>query len=224
MEPSIVLIHSPFVGPATWRSTALALERAGRRVQVPSMLGVAVSPAPYWPAGVAAVTSSVLDERAVVLVPHSNAGLYVPALVEALGDRVRGVVFVDARLPGAGQLTTPDFLAGLATVDGLLPPWTEWWDEADVAPLFPNADVRALVEAEQPRMPLAYYGNPPPAPEGWSELPCGYIWFGPPYDDEAARAADLGWPTMHVPGTHLQMLSDPSGVAAAVLQFAGEWC
>ena len=219
-----MLIHSPFVGPATWRSTAHALERRGRRVHVPSMLAVATSQAPFWPAGVAAITGSVAADEVVVLVPHSNAGLYIPAVLDALGDRVRGSVFVDAALPGTGHLTTPDFLAGLATVDGLLPPWTSWWGEDDVAPLFPDPDVRAMVEAEQPRMPLSYYKNPPPAPVGWSaETRCGYIWFGEPYDGEASRAAELGWPTRRVPGTHLHMLADPDGVASAVLHIAGDW-
>lgn len=224
MDPSLVLVHSPFVGPASWGSTAHALRSRGRRVHVPSMLAVAASRPPYWPVGVAAIADAVSAGEQVVLVPHSNAGLYVPAVVEALGDQIRGVVFVDAALPGTGQLTTPDFLAGLATVDGLLPPWTSWWDEQDVAPLFPDPAVRAVVEAEQPRMPLAYYGNPPPAPAGWAtETRCGYIWFGEPYDAEAAQAAELGWPTTHVPGTHLHMLTDPDGVAAAVLQIAADW-
>lgn len=219
-----MLIHSPFVGPATWRSTAAALERRGRRVHVPSMLEVARGEPPYWPAGVAAIAGAVNDGEPVVLVPHSNAGLFVPAVISALGEQVRGAVFVDAALPGTGHLTTPDFLAGLATVDGLLPPWTSWWDEDDVAALFPDAEVRATVEAEQPRMPLAYYGNPPPAPVGWAAATrCGYLWFGEPYDSEAAQAAELAWPTKRVAGTHLHMLADPDGVAAAVLEIADGW-
>ena len=223
MEPSLVLIHSPFLGPATWQSTARALAGDGRQVQVPSMLAVARSAPPYWPAGVDAITRSVADDEPVVLVPHSNAGLFVPAVVDALGDQVRGVVFVDAALPGAGHHTTSDFLSRLATADGLLPPWTSWWDDADVAEVFPNADVRAEVEAEQPRMPLAYYDHLPPAPPGWATPPCGYLWFGTPYDKGAAQAADFGWPTAHLPGNHLHMLADPDAVAAAVLQLAGDW-
>lgn len=220
--PSLVLIHSPFLGPATWQSTARALMGGGRRVEVPSLLGVARSAPPYWPAGVDAIVRSAGDEP-VVLVPHSNAGLYVPPVIEALGDQVRGVVFVDAALPGAGHHTTPDFLRRLATVDGMLPPWTAWWDDADVAEVFPNAEVRAEVEAEQPRMPLAYYDHLPPAPNGWNTRPCGYIWFGTPYDKGAAQAAAYGWPTAHVPGNHLHMLADPDAVASAVLQMGGDW-
>jgi pimeloyl-ACP methyl ester carboxylesterase len=222
MEPSLLLIHSPFLGPATWQPTARTLEGKGRLAHVPSLLAVAQSAAPYWPAGVDSIVRSASDEP-VVLVAHSNAGLYVPAVVDALGKQVRGVVFVDAALPGAGHYTTPDFLRRLASSDGLLPPWTSWWDEADVAALFPDARMRAEVEAEQPRMPLAYYDHLPPAPPDWTVPLAGYIWFGEPYDKGSAQADLRGWPTIHLPGRHLHMLTDPDAVAAAVLDMAGDW-
>lgn len=222
MEPSLILVHSPFLGPATWRSTARELEGMGRRVRVPSMAAVASSPPPYWPPGVDSIIRSAAGEP-VVLVAHSNAGLYEPAVVERLGDQVRGVVFVDAALPGAGHHTTPGFLQRLAIVDGLLPPWTSWWPEADVARLFPDAQVQAEVEAEQPRMPLAYYDYLPPAPAGWDTPPCGYVWFGEPYDEGARQAALLGWPTEQLPGGHLLMLRDPKAVATAVQSMTADW-
>jgi pimeloyl-ACP methyl ester carboxylesterase len=186
------------------------------------MRAVAESDPPYWPAGVDAIVRSAVDEP-VVLVPHSNAGLYVPAVVEALGEQVRGVVFVDAAVPDTGHFTPSDFLKTLPIVDGLLPPWTSWWDENDIAPLFPDTRVRAQVEAEQPRLPLAYYDHLPPAPDGWTAPFVGYIWFGIPYDKGAAKAALRGWPTVHLPGNHLQMLTDPDAVAAGVLEMAGGW-
>jgi pimeloyl-ACP methyl ester carboxylesterase len=222
MGPSLILIHSPFLGPATWQSTARALHRMERSVRVPSLLAVARGAPPFWPAGVDSIIRSAGDD-AVVLVPHSNAGLYVPAVMDALGERVRGVVFVDAALPGAGHYTTPDFLRQLATVDGLLPPWTSWWAEADVDAVFPDAHARAEVEAEQPRMPLAYYDHLPPAPHEWTTPSAGYIWFGPPYDKGAAQAALRGWPTLHLPGNHLHMLTDPNAVAATVVDMASDW-
>lgn len=222
MTPSLVLIHSPFLGPAMWRATAGVLEDMGRGVLVPSLAGVAAGPPPFWPAGVEAIVRSAGDHP-VVLVPHSNAGLYVPAVVARLGDQVRGAVFVDAALPGAGHHTTPEFLRRLATEDGRLPPWTSWWDDADVAELFPDAEVRAAVEAEQPRMPLAYYEHLPPAPEGWATAPCAYLWFGRPYDQGAAQAAASGWPTVHLPGGHLHMLAEPHAVAEAIVRISHEW-
>jgi hypothetical protein len=96
-----VLISSPFPGPAVWEPVAVAL-RDGFGV-------TAVTPAPPVPAAAdPAVVLAALRDRLpkrddLVLVPHSNAGLYVPALVSA--RPVRGVVFVDAVLPpAAGEM------------------------------------------------------------------------------------------------------------------------
>jgi pimeloyl-ACP methyl ester carboxylesterase len=222
MQPSVVLIHSPFLGPETWRSTGRAMTARGRDVRVPSLLAVARSSPPFWPAGVEAIVRAAGDGP-VVLVPHSNAGLYVPAVVDALGEQVRGVVFVDAALPSRGHYTPPEFLRRLPVTDGLLPSWTSWWDEADVAALFPDPAMRAAVESEQPRMPSAYYDHLPPIPSSWPIRNGGYLWFGRPYDAGLAEAESYGWPTAHVPGTHLHMLADPQGVADAVLEMAARW-
>lgn len=219
MNPTFTLIPSPLLGPATWQPTARALERLGRQVRVPSLRGVASAAPPYWPAGVDAIVQAAGDEP-VVLVPHSNSGLYVPAVIEVLGDQVRGVVFVDAALPAAGFFAQRDFLATLVEADGFLPPWTQWWDESDVAELFGDSAVRARVEAEQPRMPLGYYDHLPPAPQGWDRRPCAYLWFAEPYDMNAQRATASAWPTMHLPGKHLHLVVDPEAVATAVLELA----
>jgi pimeloyl-ACP methyl ester carboxylesterase len=219
VEPTIVLIPSPLLGPATWARTARALERRGRRVRVPDLQCVSCAAPPYWPAGVDAIVDAAGGDQ-VVLVPHSNSGLYMPAVVDVLGDQVDGVVFVDAALPGAGYYAQRDFLNTLVSADGLLPPWTSWWEQADVAALFPDSDVRSRVEAEQARMPLGYYDHLPPAPDGWDRPPCAFIWFAEPYDTGADRAAAHGWPTRRVPGNHLHMLFQPDAVAAAVLELA----
>lgn len=215
-----MLIPSPLLGPATWEPTARALERRGQRAQVPSLRCVSRGAPPYWPKGVDAIVRAAGGEP-VVLVPHSNSGLNVPAVIDALGDQVRDVVFVDAALPGAGNYAQPDFLNTLVGADGLLPPWTSWWEESDVAGLFPDAEVRAHVEAEQARMPLACYDHLPPAPNGWERPRCAYIWFAEPYDTGAERASARGWPTRHIPGNHLHTLVDPNAVAAAVLEMTG---
>ncbi|HZZ96223.1 MAG TPA: hypothetical protein VFE19_04390 [Jatrophihabitantaceae bacterium] len=214
-----MLIPSPLLGPASWEPTAQASAIRGWPARVPNLQGVSRAAAPYWPAGVDAIVRAAADEP-VVLVPHSNSGLYMPAVIDALGDQVRGVVFVDAALPGAGYFAQREFLNSLVDADGLLPPWTSWWDGSDVAQLFPNAEVQARVEAEQARMPLAYYDHVPPAPDGWDRPPCAYIWFAEPYDTGAQRASTRGWPTKHVPGNHLHMLVDPDAVADAVLEMA----
>ncbi len=216
-----MLIPSPLLGPATWESTARVLTQRGRQVAVASLVDVATSAEPYWPAGVDAIVRSAGDGP-VALVAHSNAGLFVAAVVDELGDRVQSVVFVDAALPGTGAVAPREFLTRLADADGVLPPWTTWWGEADVAELFPSAEVRTMVEAEQPRLPLAYYDNLPPAPDGWDRPRCAYLWFGEPYDTAAQLAAARGWTTRHLPGNHLHMLTDPEGVAGAVLDLLAQ--
>jgi pimeloyl-ACP methyl ester carboxylesterase len=221
VEPTIVLIPSPLLGPATWEPAARALERLGRSVRVPSLECVSRSAPPYWPAGVDAIVRSMGGEPAV-LVPHSNSGLYIPAVIDAVGDLVRCVVFVDAALPGAGFYAQRDFLNTLAGADGHLPVWTSWWDESDVAELFPDRAVQVRVEAEQAHMPLAYYDHLPPVPDGWQRTPCGVIWFAEPYDSGAERASAYGWPTKHIPGRHLHLLVDPDAVAAAILEMVGD--
>jgi hypothetical protein len=231
MQPAWVLVHSPSVGPRTWAPIAERLQARGYDSVVPSLLDVAQAGPPFWRRVVEDVNSALgeLDPtRPVFLVVHSNAGLFVPVLVSEATRPVHGCLFVDAALPaasGATPVVPPellDVLRGLSDDAGLLPPWTQWWDEDDVAPLFPDADTRRAVTAEEPRLPLAYYDRAVPAPAGWDAVPCGYLFFGPPYDGLAFEAAERGWPVRQVPGLHLHQLVDPDGVTDALLDLAGQ--
>lgn len=221
-------MHSPSVGPATWDSVAQRLRELGHEVVVPSLLTVGVGPPPYWPRVAAAVADALpgtLGERSVTLVGHSNAGCYMPVIADRLGDRVAGCVFVDAALPplsGATPVAPPELLSFLESiaVEGVLPQWTEWWDEADVAPMFPNAEVRRVVSAEQPRLPIEYYRQEIPVPETWPGMRGAYLAFGDAYDAEVAQAETWGWPTARMAGAHLHQLVDPDGVAQRIAELA----
>lgn len=103
----------------------------------------------------------------------------------------------------------------------MLPPWTQWWDEEDVAPMFPDPRTRVEVSAEQPRLPLQYYEQSIPVPAGWDAVPCGYLFFGPPYDELAADAHERGWFVRQVPGLHLHQLVDPDGITDTLIEMAG---
>ena len=223
MDPAFVLVHSPSVGPATWKPVA---ERLPGTVVVPSLLDVADAPPPFWPRVVELVAKAVAELPAgqpVVLVAHSNAGLFVPVIVDASPRPVAGCVFVDAALPartGATPVAPVDlirFLESKAGDDGRLPPWTAWWDEADVAPMFPDPSTRAVVEAEQPRLPLSYYRQLVPVAPHWDRRPCAYLLFGPPYDEAAAEARARGWDVTEIPGKHLHEIVDPDAVTAYLL-------
>src|SRR5690349_4488727 len=231
MDAVFVLVHSPSVGPGTWQPVADELRARGATVVVPSLAGVGAAGPPFWPRVVEVVGAAVAGlpaERSVVLVAHSNAGLFVPVVAAAATRPVVGCLFVDAALP-ARHGTTPvataedvAFLRGKA-VDGLLPPWTTWFDDAEVAPMFPDAATRAAVEAEEPRLPLSYYEQRIPVPEGWDAQPCGYLLFGPPYEQVANEAAARGWAVERLPGRHLHQLVDPGGVAERIAGMARTW-
>jgi len=228
MQPVFVLVHSPSVGPLTWEPVAARLAARGHESVVPSLLDVADAGPPFWPRvadDVAAAMSRLDRDRQVLLVAHSNAGLFVPVLVKHAVRSVGGCLFVDAALPALAESTQVvpadllDFLRGKVT-NGRLPPWTEWWDEQDVAPLFPDPQTRAAVTAEQPRLPLAYYEQAVPVPVGWDSQPCGYLLFGPPYDEVAADARSRGWLVEELPGQHLHQIVDPDSVADRLITMA----
>ncbi|MFI6326421.1 alpha/beta fold hydrolase [Nonomuraea sp. NPDC050556] len=208
MNATFVLLHSPLVGPSTWAPVAALLSGA----VVPDLR----TAPPYWPQVVSAAVRQAPSAGALVLVAHSNAGLLVPAIANALGGRVRGCVFVDAHVPprsGSVPATDPahlPFLRSLAGPDDVLPRWTDWWDPSTMR-LPPE------VVAEQPRLPLDYFTQRIPVPAGWDRVACRYVWFSPPYEPVAKEAEARGWPVTHLPGHHLQQLDDPSAVAREVV-------
>lgn len=230
MEPVFVLVHSVALGPSSWGPVAGELAAAGYQVRVPSLVPAVAGKGepPFWPAIVEAVRedlSRVPAVRAVVLVAHSNAGRVLPVIRSGLDHPVSGSVFVDAALPArAGQTpaTPPELLESLRAkaVNGRLPRWTDWWDEADIAPLFPDPVTRQTIISEQPGLPLAYYEQAIPVPDGWDDHPCSYLRFSSAYETEAAEARERGWRVSHLPGEHLHQLIDPSGTARHLITLA----
>ncbi len=141
MDVAFVLVHSPSVGPLTWAPIAERMEASGIRVIVPTLVGVADASAPFWRPVVRAVRDAIEQipqGQPIVLVAHSNAGLFVPVIVDASPRRVAGCLFADAALPsptGSTPVASTELLDFLRpkVADGRLPQWTEWWDESDVA-------------------------------------------------------------------------------------------
>jgi hypothetical protein len=212
---SLLLLPSPLVGTATWAPVAATLRGAGHDVVV------AHPDSPLRPAAALERYVAAAPDGPVVLVPHSNAGLYVPALAERLD--VAATVFVDAALAGAGPDTAMapqamlEMLRGLTDPDGMLPPWSRWWPADSLEGLFPDDATRTAVEQQQPRLPLSYFTARLPVPAGWADRPAAYLAFGDTYADEVAFARQRGWPVQVLPGRHLHLLHDPDAVATAIL-------
>lgn len=220
MAATIALLPSPLLGPAAWEPVAQVLRAEGRAVLAVDLPTRITRPADI----LAAFTEALAKDDAPLLVPHSNAGLFAPAVAETVD--ALGTVFVDAALPpttGATRLAPPRllrFLDGLADEQGMLPPWTLWWEEDDVRRLFPSAWWRRRVETTQHRLPLSYFESTLSVPDGWTALPSAYLAFGETYAEETARARSHGWPTEVVAGRHLHMLNDPEAVAHSIVRLA----
>ncbi|CAN5885445.1 hypothetical protein BH24ACT15_BH24ACT15_38200 [soil metagenome] len=210
MNQVIALLPSPLLGPAVWTPVERCFRDAGREVIGMDYLG----DPPRSPRDVSeAFETGVPHNRHVILLPHSNAGLYVPQLIAQ--RQIVATVFIDAGLPpaaGTVPLAPPglvDHLATLADDEGILPPWTQWFDEQEVAPLFPDAATRAKVEAEQHRLPLTYFQSMMDVPGGWIDHPAAYLGFGDTYAQEQQQANQWNWPVEVIGGHHLHMLVDP---------------
>lgn len=215
---SVLVLPSPLVGAGAYAGLVDALSARGHPARVAPVPDGVRSGAEVLAAFRRARGAEVLD----LVLAHSNAGLVAPAVADGIP-----VVFVDAALPATRGRSpmAPTSLTGhlgtLAGPDGLLPPWTEWWNEEDLAPLFPDAATRRSVEAGEPRLPLAYFGTSVPVPPGWERGPNAYLAFGATYAAELARARALGWPLRVLDDAlHLHHLHDPGSVAAEVIALA----
>ena len=217
----VVLLPSPLLGHAAWLPFAGALRRRGwvtRVCDLPDVIERPEDVRDHW-------LESLAPDAPTILVPHSNAGHYVPALWRH--RRVVAAVFVDAALPPEAGVTTMvppgllEILEQMADAGGRLPPWTQWWDAAELADVLPDR-VRQDVEPHQPRLPLAYFRASLEVPTGWHRLSGAYLGFRDTYAEERDRAARWGWSIGRLDGGHLHHLVDPEGVAAVVSRMLEE--
>jgi hypothetical protein len=218
VTPTLLLVHSPVVGPTTWAPVADALQSNGFRCELPDMTAMAGAGPPYH-SKFAAVAAAAVKEAAgpVVLVGHSGAGPLLPAIADLVGDRARGAVFVDALLPHPGRSwfdTAPPSLRGQLlgiASDGVLPPWHQWFPPGVIDELVPDPALRREFFAEIPRLPVAYFEEPAPTT---SDLrACALLRLSAAYDDAADEAERRGWWVARRDWDHLRMLTDPEAVA-----------
>jgi hypothetical protein len=216
---AFVLVHSPVTGPSTWRWVAADLVAHGHRVFVPEVSAIST-----WPEFADAVAAQARQLSDAVLVGHSGAGPLLPQIAARID--AGPLIFVDADIPpetGRASLMPAEILAELRTkaVDGLLPPWSQWFGPAAMAELVPDAERRAAMAAELPRLPLAYFETTVPVPAGWTAAGGGYVLLSAEaYGAQAARAVARGWPVVRLPGGHLDVATRPEPIAAAIVEIA----
>lgn len=213
-DETIVLLHSPLVGPTSWSWVARHLSSEGNDVVVPD-----ITAADSFSAAVT-LAQQQLPAGRLALVGHSGAGLLLPFLGQ--GRSVR-YVFADAQVPslsGTVRMSDPEFRAFLETLaddDGWLPPWHRWWDKKVVDAMIPDAQTRRAAVADIPRLPLAYFDHVAEAPDGWADAFCSYLLFSDAYGSVADDAAARGWPVQRLAGTHLELVTAPDQVAESIL-------
>jgi pimeloyl-ACP methyl ester carboxylesterase len=171
-----MLVHSPLVGPATWRWVAEALRSSGHDVAVPDLREAAISGAPR---AVVRAALQLTAEVPTILVGHSGAGFFLPSIAAGFDSPVRRLVFVDAGVPPCeGEATTSvEFLEQIRALaaDGTLPKWSTWWGEGVMENLVPDRARRAEIEVEMPEVPIAFFETPTPLPVGWCEGPSAFL-------------------------------------------------
>jgi GNAT superfamily N-acetyltransferase len=231
MPKTVVLIHSPLVGPLTWAPVAEELGRRGAPAVVPSLRPALAGGADFCRGiaqCVAAAVARAGPAETLVLVGHSAAGAFLPAIRAALPQRVAAYVFVDARLPQKDasllDASQPDFAQSLRAMahDGQLPPWSEWFGPDAMREVVPDDALRQQFLGELGPVPLRLFEEPIPVFAGWPDAPCGYLSLSGAYEPEVEQARAAGWPTARLEGEHLHMLVDPPAVAGAILDLVAQ--
>ena len=227
MAARLLLVHSPLVGCATWDLVAADLAGGGYELGVPDLTGTVMAGPPYCLRQAQVIARSASGQPAI-LIGHSGAGPLL-GLAGGIIGQVLGYIFVDAGLPMPGQAwmeTVPpdlaDQLREMADARGWLPPWSQWWGDEALAELVPDPAVRRHFAAGCPRLPLAMFEEiHPPAPQ-WPDAPAAYLQLSEAYEDQAAKARELGWPVIEQMSHHLAVLTEPGRVAGSLRELIGQ--
>ncbi|MEU4803439.1 hypothetical protein [Actinosynnema sp. NPDC023587] len=223
-----VLVHSPYLGPASLRPLADELDALGRPVLLLDVR-VTVNAAPVHQrliGGFADAVEDSLVEGELVLVGHSGAGPLLPAFADALETPVTGLVFLDADLPAPGRSwrddAPDDRMAHLKSISrgGLMPRWDRWYAPEELSAMVPDVRLLEEIVGEEPEVPLAFLKEPRPT-VAWTG-PCGYLRLSDAYRRPFATARDLGWPVRELDSHHLAAASEPASVAGPLAELVAE--
>jgi hypothetical protein len=226
MDKDIIyaLIHSPLVGPLTWKLVAEQMQQRNLDVVVPTLVDQAGSTQPFWKQHAESALAHLPKGQPVTLVGHSGAGPLLPAIGEALANPVHAYVFVDASIPrdGASRLD-------LMKAEGM--EWAEQfqqelerggrypnWDFDDLREVIPDESLRKGMVAEIRPRGLSFFAEPIPVFDTWPEAPCVYIRLSAPYDRPAEQAQQFGWRTYDLEAGHFHMLVAPKTVTDMILE------
>lgn len=228
-----VLIHGGFHVGSSWNGVRWWLETRGHSVLTPTLLGHGIDvPTDVSHRDVVDAVVNEIEEhdlRDVVLVGHSYGGSVVAPVATRIPERLNRLVFVDALVPVDGkpvlELDFPDFWGFFKSgePEGKIEcPYGIWREQFmnDADEGTARATYQQLVP--QPTRPILDVVDCP----GFAELdtPRSYIKmledFVLPHQGDWLRLADrLGlYRLVQMHGGHEVMYSDPSGLAAKIVE------
>ena len=223
---SLLLIHSPLLGPSSLRRLAATAAETGLHVAVPDLTAIGQSQRPTELLRELALAAVPDLTPPIALVGHSGAGPFLPSIAAGITGPT-GLVFVDAVVPAKSGNHRPsaELLALLhrnCDADGLLSPWLDWWPQEVLAAILPDPADRNQLAADCPRLPLHFYEVSVRLPPDWWEQPCGFVGLSAAYEYDRAAAIDRGWPVRQLASDHLAVHTDPVGVFDAVTEVIAE--
>lgn len=235
-KPTIVLVHGAWADGSSWNLVATGLRKEGFSVLTPpNLLRGVTTDAPY-------VTSFVSQRVSgpVVLVGHSYGGFVITNAAAGAGD-VRGLVYVDAFIPDAGE-TVFQILGGSGSALDVPDPTTV----LDLVgyPNAPEGDVEAFLKPDsvhssfaqdlpeddrwlivESQRPITLGANLTPGTDaGWKNVPSWAV-VGTedrviPPGTQRRMAERAGATITEVAASHVSMVSHPQVTIDAVLAAA----
>lgn len=231
MTETFVLVPGGWHGGWAWRPVARHLREAGHHALPVTLPGLNDGDDPTANTLADAVDHIVdvierADLREVTLVGHSWGGYPISGVAARIPDRLRRLVFWNAFVPAAGRSFLDEipsqlraFLVGLAGDTGKIEVPYDLW--RGLTPDMSEAVAEALFQLLLPH-PLRYFDEAvTPPPPGF---PVEYVFSAA--DTSMPAEGEYGWlrfparlgvDPVSAPGAHEALLSDPAGLAEALL-------
>jgi pimeloyl-ACP methyl ester carboxylesterase len=214
-----VLVQGAWIGGWYWRPIMQGLRKLGHEAYAPTLTGLGerihlMSPNINLDTHVADVVNLIKYENLsdIVLVGHSYGGMVITGVADALPDRIKSLVYLDAFVPKNGEALV-NFLPADA-------PPPQVVNEYCLAPL-PGAffgaspEVAALVDASTTPMPIACFTQPLKLTGGIDRVKNkAYVYCNVPAPTTFTQfydqlKSDRDW-TMHtLPCTHIVQIEMP---------------
>jgi pimeloyl-ACP methyl ester carboxylesterase len=228
MANYFVLVHGAWVGGWVWRPNAQGLRKAGHEVYTPTMTGLGershlMSPSINLDTHITDIVNVIKQEELseIVLVGHSYGGMVVTGVADALSDKIRSLVYLDAFVPENGQsllsLLPPGLPAPVAASEYTLAPLPAAFFGA-------SPEVAAFVDARTTPQPTACFTQALKLTGGIDRIKKKtYIYanvpapttFTPFYEKLKNRP---DWTVHTLPCTHVVQIDLPNELTALLLQ------